>query len=204
MNDPDGARPRRPAAPGRAAWIAVLFGLAALAAGPRASEDGAGSTLPNFHRVAEGLYRGGQPGDGGIRALARLGIRTIVDLRSADHVEEERALALDAGIRHVNVPLGRFRRPRDEEIERVLALLAAPENRPVFLHCRRGADRTGTVIACWRIRNEGWKAQAALEEAQRHGMAFWQFRMKGYIKSACGASEENDGITAAMPADGGM
>jgi protein tyrosine/serine phosphatase len=39
--------------------------------------------LPNFHEViAHQLYRGGQPTAAGLRALAAMGIKTVVDLRN--------------------------------------------------------------------------------------------------------------------------
>jgi len=67
----------------------------------------------------------------------------------------------------------------------------------VFVHCRRGKDRTGVVIACYRMRAEGWTAEQALGEAKQHGLAWWEFRMKGYIKDECGdAARELDLATA--------
>ncbi len=119
--------------------VAILLpGVASAAHG----ED-PGRSLPNFHEVSEDLFRGARPDEGGVKELARLGIRTIVDLRIGDEVEEEHAEAIDAGLRHINVPFDTLRRPEDEDVERVLALLVSPEYRPVFVHCRRGKDRTG-------------------------------------------------------------
>jgi len=37
--------------------------------------------VPNFHTVNDNIYRGGQPSDEGLRALASAGVKTIVDLR---------------------------------------------------------------------------------------------------------------------------
>jgi protein tyrosine/serine phosphatase len=52
---------------------------------------------------------------------------------------------------------------------------------PVFVHCRRGKDRTGTVIACYRIQHDGWTNIHALEEAKSHGMSFAERSMRAYI-----------------------
>ena len=104
--------------------------------------------LPNFHRVGGLLYRGGQPKPGGYERLARLGVKTVVNLRDDDeHARAEGDEAQAAGLRYYNVPLGRLGRPSDAEVERVLRLIDAPENQPVFVHCHRGADRTGVVVA---------------------------------------------------------
>ena len=139
--------------------------------------------LPNFRRVDDLLFRGGQPKPGGYARLARLGVKTVVNLRDDDgralsEGEEARA----AGLRYYNVPFGRLGRPSDSEVERVLQLIGAPENQPVFLHCRRGADRTGLVVAVYRMMHGGWTAERALEEANRLGMARWQLGKKDYIK----------------------
>lgn len=139
--------------------------------------------LPNFQRVDDLLFRGGQPKPGGYARLARLGVKTVVNLRDDDgraisEGEEARA----AGLRYYNVPFGRLGCPLDAEVERVLRLIDAPENQPVFVHCRRGADRTGLVVAVYRMTHDGWTAERAQEEANRLGMRRWQFAKKDYIK----------------------
>lgn len=139
--------------------------------------------LPNFHQVNARLYRGGQPRDpGGIRKLVALGVKTIINLRDDDeraYAEGREAEA--AGLRYFNIPFGRLGRPTDEQVERVLSLINAPENGTVFVHCARGADRTGTAIAVYRIAHDGWTSKQAKQEAKRYGMGFWQRGMKDYI-----------------------
>src|SRR5882672_874224 len=75
--------------------------------------------LPNFHQVNPQLYRGAQPKVGGVRKLA----------------------ARAAGLRYFNVPMPGTSKPTDEQINRALTIIKAPENQPVFVHCQRGADR---------------------------------------------------------------
>ena len=138
--------------------------------------------LPNFQRVGDRLYRGGQPKRGGYERLARLGVKTVVNLRDDDeHARAEGEEARAAGLRYFNVPLGRLGRPSDAEVERVLQLIDAPENQPVFVHCHRGADRTGVVVAVYRMTHDGWTAERAQEEANRFGMRRWQLGKKDYI-----------------------
>ena len=138
--------------------------------------------LPNFHKVNERLFRGAQPKRGGIRRLSQLGINTIIDLRDNDErsrTEEKEARV--AGLRYFNVPLDRLGRPTDDEMNRVLALIHSAANQTIFVHCHKGADRTGTVIAIYRIEHDGWTSKQAKEEANRYGMALWQRGMKDYI-----------------------
>jgi len=138
--------------------------------------------LPNFHKVNEKLFRGAQPKPGGIRRLSQLGVNTIINLRDDDErsrAEEKEARA--AGLRYFNVPLDRLGRPTDEEVNRVLALIYSPDNQTIFVHCHKGADRTGTVVAVYRIDHDGWTSEQAKEEANRYGMRLWQRGMKDYI-----------------------
>lgn len=138
--------------------------------------------LPNFHRVGEQLYRGAQPKAGGIARLAALGFNTVINLRGDDeraHTEGE-AVEL-AGMRYFHVPFKRLGAPTDEQIARVLALINEAANGKVFVHCQRGADRTGTVIAIYHITHDNWTNKQAQHEADKRGMRFWQRGMKNYI-----------------------
>jgi tyrosine-protein phosphatase SIW14 len=139
-------------------------------------------TLPRFNRVNEKLYRGAQPRPEGFKQLAERGINTVINLRDDDEralLEESQAKA--AGLRYFNVPFNRRGPPTEAQVDQVLALIDAKENGVVFIHCQRGQDRTGMVVALYRISREGWTDQQAISEAEDRGMKFWQFRMKRYI-----------------------
>ncbi|MBS1797085.1 MAG: tyrosine-protein phosphatase [Acidobacteria bacterium] len=139
--------------------------------------------LPNFHRVNENLFRGGQPTAAGIRQLAESGIKTIINFRDArDNVHRERAHAEAHGLRFINFHLSNWFAARDEELHRVIEIIRDPANHPVFIHCKRGADRTGTVVAVYRMLVDGWTAQAANHEAKLRGIGWWQVWMKDYIR----------------------
>jgi protein tyrosine/serine phosphatase len=163
--------------------VSLLFGLATLALAqdvntskPRYKE------LPNFNRVNQRLYRGGQPTKEGMNKLAALGVNTIINLRDADQrAFTEAEQAKSAGLRYFNVPFKRRGRPGDSQMNEVLSMIDAPENGVVFVHCHKGKDRTGTVIAIYRISHDNWTDQDAKREAESFGMKFWQRGMKEYI-----------------------
>ncbi len=169
---------------GRVGLALLVLACAQVAAAQQQAEQAA-SELPNFHRVNDGLYRGAQPPKGALRRLAGFGIKTVINLRDDDErAAAEGREAEAAGLRYVNVPLSDFGRPDDAQVERVLALIEDPRNQPVFVHCKKGADRTGTVVAVYRIRHDGWTADEALREAKSRGLSWMQFKMKDYISDA--------------------
>jgi protein tyrosine/serine phosphatase len=163
--------------------VAACLGLQLLAAIslPAADTNALHPGLPNFHQVDDRVYRGARPTPEGLKSLPALGIKTVIDLRGGDFREKQTLEAL--GIRYVNVPMSGFRAPTDRQIARILALLETPDfsAAPVFVHCKRGKDRTGTVIACYRIKHQGWDNRKALSEARSFGMGASEVAMQRYI-----------------------
>ncbi|HXF06462.1 MAG TPA: protein tyrosine phosphatase family protein [Blastocatellia bacterium] len=140
------------------------------------------SSLPRLAQVSPFLYRSGQPSEEGFKKLAAMGIRTVIDLRGAGkRARKERALVESLGMRYENVPLSNLRRPTDDQIRRIFEVIADPKARPVLVHCRRGEDRTGVVVALYRILYEGWEAEHAYREMRRFGFKWYLWGMKGYV-----------------------
>ncbi|MBS1797091.1 MAG: tyrosine-protein phosphatase [Acidobacteria bacterium] len=164
----------------RIALIAAVIGLAA--AGLTPAQKASDRELPNFGKVNDNLYRGGQPTAEGFQALAKMGVRTVVNLRNADdRAKREEALARAAGLKYLNIPLNNWFGPKDATIAEIEKTLDAPENQPVFVHCKRGADRTGVVVAVYRIRRDGWTGDEANAEAKKYDFGWWQIWMKDFI-----------------------
>lgn len=141
------------------------------------------SELPRFQQVSEKLYRSAQPRAGGLSRLHELGITTIINLRGSNRqtrAEEKKAQAL--GLNYFNVELPRWGRPEDARVGRVLEIIAAPENGRVLVHCRDGVDRTGMIVAIYRMTHQGWSSNDALAEAERYGMRRIQFWMRDYAE----------------------
>jgi len=137
--------------------------------------------IPNFHQVNDHVFRGGQPAADAWPSLAKLGVKTVIDLRREDEhstAAEAQAVAA-AGMKYLNVPMKGVVAPTNEQIAKVLELLNSQE--PVFVHCKRGADRTGAVIACYRIAHDRWERKQALNEAKTFGMAWDQMGLKHYV-----------------------
>ncbi|HEX7331408.1 MAG TPA: dual specificity protein phosphatase family protein [Pyrinomonadaceae bacterium] len=161
----------------------VAVALVLLSASASAQDATSYTELPRFHQVSERLYRGAQPREGGLAKLRDLGINTIINLRgvsSRTRAQEAEARAL--GLNYFNVALPNWGRPQDTHVQRILEIITAPENGRVFVHCRTGVDRTGTIVALYRMTQEGWSSNDALAEAERNGMRRIQFWMRDYAE----------------------
>jgi protein tyrosine phosphatase (PTP) superfamily phosphohydrolase (DUF442 family) len=159
--------------------VAVVLTLFCATAFAQTATDSA--ELPRFQQVSERLYRSGQPRD--LTRLRELGINTIINLRGASkqtRAEEAEARAL--GFNYYNVALPNWGRPQDGRVARVLDLIAAPESGRVLVHCKDGVDRTGMIVAIYRMTYEGWTSNKALAEAERSGMRKTQFWMRDYVE----------------------
>ena len=172
-----------------------LFGAALLLVSLTAVAHGADdyAQLPRFHQISDRLYRGAQPRKGGIRRLAELGMNTVINLRgSGPHTRADEAEARSVGLRYFNIPLPVWARPSDASIRRILEIINAPESGRVFVHCKDGVDRTGTIVALHRITSEGWTTELATAEAVRYGMRRYQYWMRDYISGYAVRQQEPD------------
>src|SRR5579864_5031794 len=96
--------------------------------------------IHNFDQVDEHTYRGAQPTGDGFRYLAKMGVKTVLDLREADErarVEEDVVTA--AGMKYINIPMTGLTPPTEAEITKILEILEDDKTGPVFVHCKRGA-----------------------------------------------------------------
>lgn len=140
--------------------------------------------IENFHQVDAQVFRGAQPTEVGFRYLAKLGVKTVIDLRESDaRARKEEQQVIAAGMKYVNVPMTGLTPPTQAEIATILGLLENEGEGAVFVHCKRGADRTGAVIASYRIDHDGWDNARALSEAKADGMSFFQLPRQDYIRT---------------------
>ncbi len=137
----------------------------------------------SIHRIDEHVYRGRQPKGGDFPELASMGIKTVLDLRGGSiHKPHEKKRVEEAGMRYISIRLSGIFEPHDRQIAAILAVLEDPARGPVFVHCRRGDDRLGTVIACYRMHHDHWTNQQALDEASQLGLSRFEVLMRRYIR----------------------
>lgn len=156
----------------------TLIAAAALAAGCAAPSRGRQvGGIENFAKVQRRddaqsyFYRGTRPTQRGIETLKRMGVKTVIDL-SEDFDPREQQWARDAGMEYLLIKsdckdiqplqiatfLGKMRQFQRE-----------PNRWPVYVHDRHGRDSAGLYVAVWRIVEEGWGREAAIEELLNYG-----------------------------------
>ena len=127
--------------------------------------------LGNFHPVSEGIFRSAQPSPDGYPQLKKMGFKTILNLTGDAKDEIKRA---GPEIQVVQVAMSGMKKPSFEEMDRALkALASAP--RPILVHCAHGKDRTGFVVAAWRVFMENRPVAEAVDEARGYGCCFVMF-----------------------------
>jgi len=169
----------------------TLFVLVALAPESAAAQQAAADVpIARFHQVDEHLYRGAQPTEPGLTRLHALGIRTVLNIRDDGDaaVESERRIVESLGMRFVHIPIkdGNIfnwsRQIPTDTVRRFFEVLGSMPG-PVFIHCKRGTDRTGALVAIYRIARNGWDTARALQEANERGMRPWYRGLRKQIET---------------------
>jgi len=138
--------------------------------------------LTNFYQVTTNLYRGAQPTVEGMRQLKAMGIKTVINLRSFHSDKDEVA---GTGLKSIRLETKPWH-AEEEDVVGFLKVVTDTNNLPVFVHCQRGADRTGTMCAMYRIVVCGWTKPEAIEEMEQGGYHFspvWK-NLVDYIEHA--------------------
>lgn len=126
--------------------------------------------VENSYRISEELYRSAQPEREGFTALQSLGVRSVLNLREY-HKDTRKA-------RHTQLHLMAYPVAAGEvtaaDVENCLALIShAPK--PVLVHCWHGSDRTGIVVAAYRIVFQNWSVEEAEKEFRDERFGYHEF-----------------------------
>ena len=133
--------------------------------------------LPNLFQVSPVLYRSAQPTAEGLNLLNQnlavsyglpKEIKTVVNLRNN---EGDGALVVPTGVRYEQIPFDTWQ-VNETDVVRFLKIVRNPNNQPVLLHCKHGADRTGMMTAIYRIVEQGWRKQDAIAEMAQGGFGY--------------------------------
>lgn len=94
-----------------------------------------------------------------------MGIAVVVDTGRS---KRDEALIKSLGMTYVSLPwYCPF--PKDRVFERFIEIVRQNPRKKIFVHCRFGDDRTGMMIAAYRMGAEGWTAKEAMQEMHEFG-----------------------------------
>ena len=142
-----------------------------------------GNDLANLHRITPHFYRSGQPTGKGFSIAAKTyGIRTIVSLNDKPDV------ATTPGLTLVHVKMNAFNTADEDDPQLPRALAAIQKglaHGSTLVHCQHGKDRTGGIVAVWRVLYQGWTEDAAIREMKEGGFGYsdWLFSNARHIRS---------------------
>jgi tyrosine-protein phosphatase SIW14 len=158
------------------AVIAFAFAFTTIAASQTAQIAAADKIslrgLSNAARVSSTLYRGAQPHPEALTELKKLGINVVVDFEdSREEIRWEKSFVEEQGMKFVSIPWNARSAPSRETVIAFFATLRDNSGKKIFVHCERGADRTGTMIALYRITNDHWTPDQAV--AEMNAFHYW-------------------------------
>jgi protein tyrosine/serine phosphatase len=122
----------------------------------------------NLYKITDSLYRSEQPTEEGMKHLKKMGIKTVISLRvfhsDFGNTKKTGLLYEELSVKPWHI--------EDEDVIRVLQIIRKRENGPFLMHCWRGADRLGLMVAMFRIVEQGWTKDEAIDEMVNGGYEF--------------------------------
>jgi protein tyrosine/serine phosphatase len=126
-----------------------------------------GSKLGNFYQVSTNLYRSEQPGEKDMEMLQQFGIKSILNLREHHNDTNE---TTKTALTHYRVEMNAGSINK-EAVRQALAIIKnAPK--PILIHCWHGSDRTGLIVAMYRITEQHWTREKAIDELEHGGYGY--------------------------------
>jgi protein tyrosine/serine phosphatase len=188
-----------------AATIVFASALTTIAARQSPQVDAAQRvTIPgisNAARVSGTLYRGAQPRPNGFAELKKLGIDVVVDFRdNREDIRREKERVEAQGITFVSVPWNARHDPSRETVVAFFATLHDNSGKKIFVHCERGADRTGVMIALYRIAYNRWTADQAV--AEMNAFHYWNYflpHLARYVEAFPAALSADPSLAGQIP-----
>lgn len=166
-----------------ACWLPILCGCAS-----QQTIHG----IPNFADVEPGLYRGGQPTAAGWEYLESIGVSNVIKLNQDSEASDSMALRLGMTVRKAPISMWQqtMGEPPASQLRRVIEWMDAPGT---FVHCSHGQDRTGLVVAMYRVHFDGWsRRQAELEMLDQGFHPLLRGLYRAWEEETAGASSDSN------------
>jgi protein tyrosine phosphatase (PTP) superfamily phosphohydrolase (DUF442 family) len=133
--------------------------------------------LSNAYKIDDHVFRAKQPNHHEMKELKSMGIGTVLNLR---HIRSDRWKSRGTKLKLEHIPINSWKISYDELVLATGIILNAKE--PVLVHCWHGSDRTGIVIACYRIIKFNWTKEQAIDELIKGGYGFHEKTFPNIVK----------------------
>jgi tyrosine-protein phosphatase SIW14 len=121
--------------------------------------------VSNYGQVSAMLYRGAQPSSAGYEELKKFGITTVVNFRDEkDEIAKERSAVEALGMKYISIPWRGSDIPNNAQVNSFLQLMSSDPKQKIFVHCKEGRDRTGVMVAAYRMAFENWTVEKTVQE----------------------------------------
>jgi protein tyrosine/serine phosphatase len=169
--------------PAVVAAVALLFTFSVVSSAKKAENNFPDIKVKNFGQMDERFYRGARPRPEDFKALAALGITTIIDLTDNSR-EEEQPAAEAAGLRYINIPMVDKGYPEVKQINEFMKVVDDPNTGKFFVHCAGGRHRTGVVGAVYRFTRSNWTYDQVMAEMNEYdfGSGVGHGKQKDFVK----------------------
>lgn len=131
----------------------------------------------NFHKVDNDLFRSEQPTKAGMKGLETMGVKTVLNLRN---IRDDKSEAKGVNMKLIHHRINTWTITYKEVVEAVKSIKNAPK--PVLVHCKHGSDRTGCVVAVYRMAFMGWSKEDAIKEFKQGGYGYHEKAFPNIIR----------------------
>jgi hypothetical protein len=119
-------------------------------------------------RVAPGVWRSNQPQtEADFVTLTNHSVHTIVKL-NYERMDWERRMCARYNIELFTIPISTGEQLFGVPDLKLLMAICAISESGTDIHCWHGEDRTGVVIALWRVKSQGWTRLDAFTEMKEN------------------------------------
>ena len=128
------------------------------------------SDVPRVLCLDGSFTTGAQPTEQAYSKIAASGFKSVLSLRSANEgvdLARERSIVQKRNLRYFNIPVDSSA-PRPEQAEEFLRLVKEKSNHPMLINCA-SANRVGAFMMIYRVLEQGWSEDKALDEAVKIG-----------------------------------
>jgi len=135
------------------------------------------TSLQNLYKVDDNLFRSEQPTKIGMKELQELGVKTILNVRNLrNDICEAKSTDLILRRKRINTWTINY----DEVVSALKIIQESPK--PVLIHCKHGSDRTGCIVAAYRVSFQNWTKEDAISEFKSGGYGFHEDAFKNVLK----------------------